>query len=130
MYYILGLVLIIIVFWVFLILKFSKSKKLNSYVKKELSKNLKHIKTSSSNKEKIVDFDKLYHKILLKLWYNWTFWEILKSKPKVINDLNKIWELHKLRNKLVHDFDLVSENILKNKALEYEKIINELLKRI
>ena len=130
MYYILGVVVIIIIFWVFLILKFSKAKKLSSYVKKELNKNFKHIKASNSSKERIVDFDKLYHKILIKLWYNWTFWEILKSKPKVINDLNKIWELPKLRNKLVHDFDLVSENILKNKASEYEKIINELLRRI
>ena len=130
MYYILGVVVIIIIFWVFLILKFSKAKKLSSYVKKELNKNFKHIKASNSSKERIVDFDKLYHKILIKLWYNWTFWEILKSKPRVINDLNKIWELHKLRNKLVHDFDLVSENILKNNASEYEKIINELLRRI
>ena len=130
MYYILVLVVVIIIFGVFMILKFSKSKKLNSYVKKELSKNFKHIKTSNSSKERIVDFDKLYHKILIKLWYNWTFWEILKSKPKVISNLNTIWELHKLRNKLVHDFDLVSENILKKNALEYEKIISELLGRI
>ena len=130
MYYILGLVLIIIIFWVFIILKFSKSKKLNYYVKKELVKNFKHIKTSNSSKERIVDFDKLYHKILIKLWYNWTFWEILKSKPTVVSNLNTIWELHKLRNKLVHDFDIVSDNILKNKSLEYEKIINELLRRI
>jgi len=128
MNYILIFILIIFIFWIFLILKFSKNKKLWSQIKKELEKNFKYIKSSTSSKERVIDFDKLYHKILLKLWYNWTFWEILKSEPKVVSDINKIWELHKLRNKLVHDFDLISENILKKKALEYEKIIRELLK--
>ncbi len=130
MYYILLILVIIILFGIFLILKFSKSKKLSLQIKKELQKNFRQIKTSTSSKEKIVDFDKLYHKILIKLWYDWTFWEILKSKPSIISDLNKVWELHKLRNKLVHDFDLMSENILKKKALEYEKLILELFKKI
>jgi hypothetical protein len=54
----------------------------------------------------------------------------LKSEPKVILNINKIWELHKLRNQLVHNFDLISNDILKKKALEYEKNISELLKII
>ena len=130
MYYILALIVVVVIFWIFMILKFSKSKKLNNYIKKELEKKLNNIKKSNSGKEKIIDFDKLYHKILIELWYVWTFWEILKSEPKVISDLNKIWELHKLRNKLVHDFDLLSEHILKKKALEYERIITALFRRI
>jgi uncharacterized protein YutE (UPF0331/DUF86 family) len=54
----------------------------------------------------------------------------LKSEPRVISNINRIWELHKLRNKLVHNFDLISDDILKRKALEYEKSISELLKII
>jgi hypothetical protein len=130
MNYLLIFILVVFIFWIFLMLKFSKNKKLWSQIKKELEKNFKYIKSSTSSKERVTDFDKLYHKILLKLWYNWTFWEILKSEPKVISNINKIWELHKLRNKLVHDFDFISDNILRKKALEYEKSISELLKRI
>jgi len=51
----------------------------------------------------------------------------LKLNPKEVIDINKIWELHKLRNKLVHDFDLISESMLRKKITEYEKEINALL---
>ena len=130
MYYFVIILVIVILFGIFVLLKFSKNKKLDNNAKKEIKKNLVYIKNLSSNKEKIVDYDKLYHKILIKLWFKGSFGEILKSEPKVINDLNKIWELHKLRNKLVHDFDLLTENILKKKAEEYERIINNLLKKV
>jgi len=39
-----------------------------------------------------------------------------------------IWELHKLRNKLVHDFDLLSEKVLKTKSSEYKSQIEKLIK--
>jgi len=130
MYYILAIILFIVILWIFLILKFSKSKKLNSGTKKQILKNFNIIKQSKSNKEKIIDFDKLYHKVLLSLGYSWSFWEILKSNPKVISDINSIWEIHKLRNQLVHSFDDISESFLEKKAKEYERIINNLLKKI
>jgi uncharacterized protein YutE (UPF0331/DUF86 family) len=59
-----------------------------------------------------------------------TFGEILKSKPREIDDLNKIWELHKLRNKLVHDFDLLDDIILTKKSKEYQKEFEKLLKKV
>lgn len=130
MNYFIAFLIIILVLWIFIVLKFSKNKKLDLYVKNELNNNFNKVKSNSSSKMRVIDFDKLYHKILFKLWYNWTFWEILKSNPKVINDINKIWELHKLRNKLVHDFDNISETILSKRAKEYQNIITELLKRI
>jgi len=130
MYYILWIIVFIFFLWIFLIIKFSKKNKINLNTKKDLEKKFKQIKSINSNKEKIIDYDKLFHKILHNLWYSWTFWEILKTEPRIISDINKIWELHKFRNKLVHDFDLMSENVLKLNALEYEKIISELFKRI
>ena len=130
MYYYLVFLFLFIFFCIFLLIKFSKKRKLNSNVKNLLKKNFLNIKKLNSYKEKIIDFDKLYHKILLELWYKGTFWNILKSSPKIINNLNLVWELHKLRNKLVHDFDDFSKWILNKKSLEYEKIVLDLLNKV
>ena len=88
----------------------------------------KNMKVNKSDKEKLIDYDKLYHKILQKFWYNWTFWEILKTKPNEIWNLNKVWKLHKLRNKLVHDVDEKIKENLFLKVKEYEKEIEIILK--
>lgn len=117
-----------LVFWISIILKFSKKKKLSEADKKELKNIFKNMKTNKSDKEKLIDYDKLYHKILQKFWYNWTFWEILKTKPNEIWNLNKVWELHKLRNKLVHDVDEKIKENLFLKVKEYEKEIEIILK--
>ena len=114
---------------IFLLVKFTKkNNKLNGQKKIFFNKALKRVKVSISNKEKIIELDKIYHKILIEYWYKWTFWEILKSKPNIIRDIDKIWELHKLRNKLVHDFDLLNDIVLRKKSIEYEQEINALLR--
>lgn len=117
-----------LVFWISIILKFSKKKKLSEADKKELKNIFKNMNVNKSDKEKLIDYDKLYHKILQKFWYNWTFWEILKTKPNEIWNLNKVWELHKLRNKLVHDVDEKIKENLFLKVKEYEKEIEIILK--
>ena len=117
-----------LVFWISIILKFSKKKKLSEADKKELKNIFKNMKVNKRDKEKLIDYDKLYHKILQKFWYNWTFWEILKTKPNEIWNLNKVWELHKLRNKLVHDVDEKIKENLFLKVKEYEKEIEIILK--
>lgn len=127
MYTFLIIFIVIIIIWIYLIFKFSKTKyKITTNKLIFLNKQLKRIVVNGSYKEQIIDMDKLYHKILLEWWYNWTFWEILKSKPSEISDLNKIWELHKLRNKLVHDFDILSVQILKNNSNNYKNEIKRL----
>jgi len=108
----------------------NKKKKLTTSQKKEISRFFNKIKKSKSNKEKIIDFDKLFHKILIELWYKWSFWEILKKEPKEVINLNKIWELHKLRNNLVHQFNNEKDNFLEKKVKEYIKEINIFLKNI
>ena len=127
LYVILWFFVFIIFLGVFLFFKFRKKSKLNISDKKEILRNFKNIKSLKSSKEKIVDFDKLYHLILKKLWYKWSFWEILKSEPKHIKNLNKIWELHKLRNELVHSFSDISEKKMDIKVNEYEKEIERFL---
>ncbi len=129
-YYILVLIIFIfiVLIWIFLIFKFTKKYKINPEKLNFFNVQLKRIILNWSYKEHIIDIDKLYHKVLQEAWYKGTFWEILKTEPSEIWDLQKIWELHKLRNKLVHDFDLLSERKLREKSEEYQKEIKKLLK--
>ena len=128
--FIIWVVLFIIALAIFLILKYSKKRKLSDSQKKVFLRNLKHISWLHSWKEKIIDYDKLYHMILKWLWYEGSFGEILKIKPEEVYSLNNIWELHKLRNKLVHDFDLLEERVLSKKAMNYEKEVKNLLSSV
>ena len=77
-----------------------------------------------------MNYDKLYHKILNELWYLWTFGEVLKLEPIEVINIDNIWKLHKLRNKIVHDFDSYEERYLQRQSHEYEKEIKKLLKWI
>ncbi|MFK7779557.1 MAG: hypothetical protein QM490_00180 [Candidatus Gracilibacteria bacterium] len=124
---VLGLVFIL---GIFLIIKYSKGKKLTSHQKSLILRNYKRVSANKDYKHQIIDFDKLYHKILGELDYKGSFGQILKQNPRVINDINKVWELHKLRNKLVHEFDSLSEDILKRKSNEYDKLIKRLINEV
>ncbi|NVP17140.1 hypothetical protein HUU51_00260 [Candidatus Gracilibacteria bacterium] len=126
-YLIIGFVISIFSFALFTILKFSKRKKLSKDKKISLNKLFKEISLKNSSKEKIIDYDKLYHKVLIEMGYNGTFGEILKVEPNEIGDLQKIWDLHKLRNKLVHDFDFIDESHLKKREKEYKEELKILL---
>lgn len=95
-------------------------KKLNQEQIKSLKRLLKNIELNiDSTQHQILEIDKLYHKVLREAWYNGTFWEILKLNPKEITDINLIWELHKIRNKIAHDFDLMDS---KNTACKSKNI--------
>lgn len=115
----------VVYFWFSIIAKYSKES-LSKEDRKELKKNFTEAKKIKSEREKMIFYDKIMHNILLKLWYKWTFWEILKQKPIQIENLNKVWELHKIRNKLVHELDFKVENFEK-KLKEYEYQIEFIL---
>lgn len=130
MEYFVFLIILLLILWIIYIafFKLKNRKKLWEAKIKDFRKKLKQIQSSISSKEKLIDSDKLYHKILLELWYSGDFWEILKQKPIIIWDLDKIWELHKIRNKLVHDFDNYDEVFLKGKSKEFLSEVEKLLK--
>lgn len=121
--------ILILLLWIYFLFFYNSKKKLT---KKEITyyKTLsKEVSIKSiSNKEKIITFDKIYHDILKKSGYKWTFWEILKKKPIIIQDLNSIWELHKLRNKLVHEVEFNEEKLLEKQVKNYFNEIEKLLK--
>jgi len=113
---------------IFTVVKLSIKKKIPKQRKAYLNKLFKDISIKNWSKEKIIDYDKLYHKILIEMWYDWNFWDILKLEPNEVWNINKVWELHKLRNKLVHDFDLIDEKVLQKAENEYFREIFFLLK--
>ncbi len=122
-----------IFFWFFIYISFfyfRSKKKLSSQDIENFQKRIQIISKESSYKTQILDYDVVYHKILLKLWYGGTFWEILKQKPIVIDDINVIWELHKLRNRLAHEFDNFDEKMLLIKSKQFYKEIQQLLKKV
>lgn len=132
----------LIVFTIFIICVFlfvgisfyvAKKKRvvLSSSVRGQFTKKMNRItKAWNSYKEQIMDLDKLYHHILLEAGYEWSFWEILKKEPFHISDLQKIWDLHKLRNKLAHEFDEIADSYLREKAKEFEREIQKLLQNL
>jgi len=130
------------IFWIFIILlgafivlipKMHYRRKISKQKNRKYIKKINEIlKKRISLREKIITFDKILHNILLDLGYTWTLWEILKKEPEYIAfNIEKIWELHKLRNTLVHNIDEeFSDNFLFLKVGEYYKILKILLKDI
>lgn len=80
-------------------------------------------------KVQVIECDKIYHAILKDLGYQGSFGEILKRKPREIRNLQEIWDLHKLRNTLVHELNEPDVN-LKKQAENYKRVVQAFLKRI
>lgn len=115
------------IYGVTMVIKFSRTKKITQDKRKHFTTILKRISRGVSSREKIVDMDKLYHKILLALWYNGTFGQILKMEPNEVSNINIVWEIHKLRNNIVHDFDNHDEKYLRSKVTLYKIELERLL---
>lgn len=81
-------------------------------------------------KQQIIEFDKIYHHTLKKLWYTWSFWEILKQNPKEVKNIQEIWDLHKLRNSLVHELRDHDERFLNKQAKSYKNIVEKFVKEV
>ena len=130
MFYIIFFCIIIIIIAIIIIYLQKKNRKqLKKCDLKDFWCHLKKVSSKKvSNKEKIIDYDKLYHKILLKAWYSGSFWDILKKTPREIQNINKIWELHKVRNLLVHEIWYPKWVDLESTASDYKKEVSKLLK--
>lgn len=115
---------------IYLAYKYTRPRKLRQKQVYFFMGHYKKILKNQDQKSVIIELDKMYHKILVCAWYKWDFWTILKNFPKEVDDINRIWYLHKLRNKLVHDFDIFDENFLKEKGDEYKKMVKILLDKV
>jgi len=72
-------------------------------------------------------YDNILHHILKEYGYQGTLGDQLKAKPLIIDNLDTIWNLHKLRNRLAHDMEAISASVLENKSREFEKEVLRLL---
>ncbi len=81
-------------------------------------------------KEQIIDCDKIYHHTLKLLGYTGTFWEILKKEPKEIPNIQEIWNVHKLRNSLVHGLWTPENKILERESQRYLKILRSFIRSV
>ena len=120
----------VICWWIYLAYKYTHPRKLSWEQARFLAGAYNKILRNKDHKALIIDIDKLYHKILLWIGHKWDFWAILKSETREIGDINKIWNLHKMRNKLVHDFNTFDEEHLRRNADEYKKEVQILLKKV
>jgi len=131
---VLFLIILSFIFLIWIYLGFFWKNKSKKKLSIDIEKYKNHIKNinrwDKSFKEQILDYDKIYHNILKEAWYNWSFWEILKQKPSIISDIDNIWKLHKLRNKLTHDMDDFEKVFLQKKSKEYKKEVEKLLSKL
>lgn len=127
-YFFLAIIIVIILFGVIVTFVSSTTKKhlkkdKKSYYEKEIQK----VSTLPSPTERIMRYDMIMHHILKDYGYSGTVGDQLKAKPRMMSNLNVIWSLHKLRNKLAHDMGTVSVDLLEKKAQEFEKAVLGLL---
>lgn len=81
---------------------------------------------SKSPTERLVGYDKVLDHLLSRLGYRGTLGQKLKREPKPIRGkIDEIWRLHKIRNKIVHELEPVSQ--IDMHADRYRKILLELL---
>ena len=124
-----GLILITIVIlsWIYVLIKFSK--KINNKQKVVFIWQLNKIIKWSDYKHNIIQLDILLDKILLKLWYKWSLWEKMKKYGNNFKNQNNIWYAHKVRNKIVHEIDYYLSRKEYGRIENHFKIeINSLLK--
>ncbi len=67
--------------------------------------NWQKILNEKDDKHKIMDADKLLDAMLKKKGLSGSLGDKLKHNAKLFNDLNGLWEAHRLRNKLAHEID-------------------------
>jgi hypothetical protein len=79
--------------------------------------------------ERIMRYDAILHFILEDYGYSGTVGDQLKAKPTMIGDLDRMWDLHKLRNHLAHEMKPIAHHVLESRSKLFEKELLRLLKR-
>lgn len=127
-YLFLIILIVIILFGVFMTFFWSgKKKQLSANRKEYYIKEIRKVGGFPSASERIMKYDNILHHILKEYGYQGTLGDQLKAKPLIIDNLDTIWNLHKLRNRLAHDMEAISASVLENKSREFEKEVLRLL---
>jgi hypothetical protein len=129
-YVVLILIFLFLVF-IFALYAFAKSifvKKLNSadmvYVKGHWADIMNNIDEDAS--KAILDADKILDYVLARHGFSGSLGEKLKTSAYKFSDLNGIWNAHKLRNKLAHEFEEADEDEVKKALKQYKRAFKDL----
>lgn len=74
----------------------------------------------------ILDADKLLDFALSKKGKTGSLGEKLKKSNHLFKDINSIWRVHKIRNKIAHEFNVPDKKELKDAILVYKKALIDL----
>lgn len=88
---------------------------------------MEKIENIDSPSEHIMKYDIVLHNVLKDAGYTGTVGDQLKKKPIMIKNLDTIWNLHKLRNKLAHDMDTINPSLLEKKSDEFNKELKKII---
>jgi len=107
-------------------IKFQKkiSEKDKNFIKTKWQK----ITNTNNNNQAILDADKLLQISLQKIGIKGSVGEQLKNKNNKISNINEIWEAHKIRNKIAHEFFEPNEKETQLTLKKYKKTIEEIIK--
>lgn len=110
---------------------FAKSvftKKLNSadmaYVQGHWADIMNNVEDESL--KAMVDADKLLDYVLTRHGFHGSLGEKLKAAAHKFSDLNGIWNAHKLRNRLVHEFEEVEKEEVERALKQFKKALKNL----
>lgn len=125
-----GLILLLVIISIVYAIhwRYFRNRKLLPHRKKFYTTQIQSLNQASSS-ERIIAYDKILSHILSDIGYNGTVADKLKKKPRLLQtSLEDIWKLHKLRNRLVHEFTEIQEQELEKSAQLYKKILLSLCK--
>jgi len=104
------------------------SKKLNSgdmaYVKGHWADIMNIVEDDPS--KAIMDADKILDYVLTRHGFSGSLGEKLKLSAHKFSDLNGLWNAHKLRNKLAHEFEEADEKEVKRALKQFKKAFKDL----
>ena len=89
----------------FIFLAFRKRKRFSGVEIAEFRSRWQNIR-NLKGKEVILEADNLLHYFLKRKGFTGTMGEMLKRHGAVFSNLNDVWYVHKLRNRIAHEIDV------------------------
>lgn len=125
MYFLPLLIAVLVICSLYLVWRYTRKPILSTYRKDYYYKKIcacEHL----SNRESIIECDNILSHVLRELGYRGNLGDQLRKKPYVVRSkLDELWQLHRLRNKIVHELDI--GKIREEDVRRYRDILKEML---
>lgn len=104
LFLIIGIIILLLAALGLMALIFSGAKKLSPAFTQKVKEHMQKIATLSQ-RDQILEYDKILSLCLKELGYEGTLAEKMKAYGQEFKDTHAIWTAHKLRNKIAHEID-------------------------